>query len=439
MPGGVADGTGARIAQYRKLRGLTQRGLALRANVAYGTLTKVESGHASPQPTVVAAVARALAVDVAQLVGRPRSADDEPLVDSGLLDPLRVALDAYDLDPDEAVSPRPVGEVEADVYARARELLRDGRVGAVAAALPALLDELGALAIDPVAPGLGAAGGPAGAGAAGATGAGLVAGPADIDIDIDIDEEVGADGAARVWRAMAHAYRCAHHVASGWGYRDLAVLALDRMGRAVEQTGDPLLEALRLHEHGHEHLRAGRHHRGHTLLGRSERIARAAPPGRGRAALFGTGYLAASVHAARDGDGTAAEDYLAAAQALADEVGEIGSTFWLGFGPTSVALYRVSVLVEQERFAEAVAHAEQISVPCGWHPTRLGHHHMDVARAYAAVGDHDRALQRLAEARRITPQQVRAHPTTRVTVESLLASRRNVSEALARYARWVGV
>ena len=419
MPGGVADGTGARIAQYRKLRGLTQRGLALRANVAYGTLTKVESGHASPQPTVVAAVARALAVDVAQLVGRPRSADDEPLVDAGLLDPLRVALDAYDLDPDEAVSPRPVGEVEADVYARARELLRDGRVGTVAAALPALLDELGALAVDPVDP--------------------ADPGPADVDIYIDIDEGAGADGAARVWRTMAHAYRCAHHVASRWGYRDLAVLALDRMGRAVERTGDPLLEALRLHEHGHEHLRAGRDHRGHTLLGRSERIARAAPPGRGRAALFGTGYLAASVHAARDGDGLAAEDYLSAAQALADEVGEIDSTFWLGFGPTSVALYRVSVLVEQERFAEAAAQAEQVSVPYGWHPTRLGHHHMDVARAYAALGDHDRALQRLAEARRITPQQVRAHPTTRVTVESLLASRRNVSEALARYARWVGV
>ena len=166
------------------------------------------------------------------------------------------------------------------------------------------------------------------------------------------------------------AYRCAHHVASRWGYRDLAVLALDRMGRAVERTGDPLLEALRLHEHGHEHLRAGRHRRATRCSGGPSGSPRAAPRP-GAAALFGTGYLAASVHAARDGDGMAAEGYLAAAQALADEVGEIDSTFWLGFGPR-VALYRVSVLVEQERFAEALAQAEQVSVPCGCIPPGWG-------------------------------------------------------------------
>jgi transcriptional regulator with XRE-family HTH domain len=411
MPGGVADDTGARIAQYRKLRGLTQRGLALRASVAYGTLTKVESGHATPQPSVVAAVARALGVDVGQLVGRPRPrcADDEPLVEAELIDPLREALDAYDLDPDEAVAPRPFCEVEADVYARARELLRDGWIGAVAAALPGLLDELGALAAAPAAPA--------------APDAPAADGPGD----------------TRIWRAMAQAYRGAHHVAWRLGYRDLAVLALDRMGRAVERTGDPLLEALHQYERGHEHLRAGQHHRGHTLLGRAERIARAAPPGPGRAALFGTGYLAASVHAARDGDGEAAEDYLGAAQALADEVGEIGSTFWLGFGPTNLALHRVSVLVAQERYAEAVAQAGQVEVPSGGHPTRLAHHHMDLGRAHAALRDHDRALRCLAEARRVAPEQVRTHPMTLVTVEQLLASRRNVSEALARYARWVGV
>ena len=51
---------GQRIAQYRKLRGFTQRGLAMRANVAYGTLTKVETGHALASPAVIAAVARAL-------------------------------------------------------------------------------------------------------------------------------------------------------------------------------------------------------------------------------------------------------------------------------------------------------------------------------------------------------------------------------------------
>jgi transcriptional regulator with XRE-family HTH domain len=71
MPSIGDERTGARIATYRKLRGLTQRGLALRANVAYSTLTKIESGHSMAQPAVVAAIARALSVNVTQLTGQP--------------------------------------------------------------------------------------------------------------------------------------------------------------------------------------------------------------------------------------------------------------------------------------------------------------------------------------------------------------------------------
>lgn len=376
--------------------------MALRANVAYGTLTKVESGHAAPQPTLVSAVARALGVEASRLTGHPDAPGDAgpPVVDE-LLEPLRLALDAYDLVAD-GVAPRPLPEVEADVFARTRALMADGLVVNVAAAIPALLDELGALVADP-----------------------------GVDADSDAD--------ARAWRALAHAYRLAHHVASRWGYRDLAMIALDRMGRAAERGDEPLLEALRDHERAHEHLRAGQHHRAHVLLGRVERIAERAHPGPGRAALAGTGHLAASVHAARDGDGRAADEHLAEAAALADDAGEVDGAFWLGFGPTNVALHRVSALVALERHREAVDVARGLQLPPAWHATRLGYHHMDLGRAHAALGEHDRALRYLVEARRIAPQQTRTHPTTRETVEHLLASKRNVSEGLARYARWVGV
>jgi transcriptional regulator with XRE-family HTH domain len=395
MPAGGDDGTGARIAQYRKLRGLTQRGLALRANVAYGTLTKVESGHASPQPALVAAVARALGVDIGRLTGRTTQADGPAPVVEELLEPLRLALDAYDFGP-ETVHPRPFPVVEADVFARTRELMADGLIANVAAAVPGLLEELAVLA-------------------------------------------AADDADARVWRAMAHAYRCAHHIASRWGYRDLAMLALDRMGRAAERGGEPLLEALRDHERAHELLRAGQHHRAHVLLARAERIAERADPGAGRSALAGTGHLAASVHAARDGDERTAGDHLAEAEALAGDAGEVDSAFWLGFGPTNVALHRVSALIALERHGEAVEAARGLRLPASWHATRLGYHHMDLGRAHAALGEHDRALRSLVEARRIAPQQTRVHPTTRETVEQLLSNKRNVSEGLARYARWVGV
>lgn len=396
MPAEADDDTGARIAQYRKLRGLTQRGLAQRANVAYGTLTKVESGHAAPQPGLVAAVARALHVDVRRLVGAGHPGDDEAFDEA--LEPLRWALDSDVADhPGLAggAAPRPIEQVEADVVGRARELICDGLTDQVAAAMPALLDELAALA--------------------------------------------AAGDDPRVWRALAHAYRCAHHVASRWGYRDLAMIALDRMGMAAARGEQPLLDALRHHERAHEYLRAGQHHRGHAIQARAEYMAAAAPATPERAALVGTGHLAASVHAARDGDAAGADAHLAEAEALAGHVGDVADTFWLGFGPTNVVLHRVSSLVAQDRHGEAVSIADGLRLPRTGHATRLGYHHMDLGKAHAALGEPDKALRSLVEARRIAPQQTRSHPTTRETIEQLLASRRNVSESLARYARWVGV
>ena len=395
MPAGRDDLIGERIARYRKLRGLTQRGLAMQANVAYGTLTKVESGHAVAQPVVVAAVARVLGVSIARLTGSAGEVGPEARLDE-LVAPLRVALDAYDLGPAEDVRPRQAAQVEADVLVACREIFRDGLIEKVAADMPALLDELGA-------------------------------------------HVVGGRADDRTWRALAHAYRCVQHVASQWGFRDLAIVALDRMSWAAARGSDPLVEALREHERAHEHLRSGQHRHGHTLLSRAERLADAAPSGPGQAALAGQGHLAAAIHAARAGDPCAADDHLARADELARRVGEVPAAFWLSFGPTNVALHRVAVLIERERHREAVAVADGLDLPARWHATRLGYHHMDLARAHAALGQHDRALRALIEARRIAPQQTRVHPSARRTVEQLLAARRKVPDRLVRYARWVGV
>jgi transcriptional regulator with XRE-family HTH domain len=144
MPAGGDDTTGDRIARYRKLRGLTQRGLALRANVAYGTLTKVESGHAVAQPAVVAAVARALGIDVDRLTEAVEpGAPGGPSLDERV-EPLRDALDAYDLPADD-IEPRSVEAVAADVDAVCRRVMRDGVLAPVVGMLSGLLDELVAL------------------------------------------------------------------------------------------------------------------------------------------------------------------------------------------------------------------------------------------------------------------------------------------------------
>ena len=65
------DSIGSRVASARKFRGLTQRRLADLAHVSYSLLTKVESGHVPATPAFIAAVARALRVDIVELTGQP--------------------------------------------------------------------------------------------------------------------------------------------------------------------------------------------------------------------------------------------------------------------------------------------------------------------------------------------------------------------------------
>jgi transcriptional regulator with XRE-family HTH domain len=390
------ESTGARIAQARKLRDLTQRALAGRAHVSYSTLTKVESGHAVATPAFLAAVARALRVDVTQLTGQPYLAELRADGLEPLVEPLRATFDAYDLGASAGVEPRAVDVVEADVADCCDQVMIVGHVGDVAARLPGLLDELAAL--------------------------------------VERD-----NGDRRVWRTLALAYRAGQHVASKWGYRDLASVALDRMAWAAEQAQDPLVEALRYHERAHEHLRAGHYDRGLVLLERARSTAEQAPAGVERTTVIGQSHLATSIHAARSGDSTATDDHLAQAGELAQTTGEVLHLYGLSFGPTNALLHRVASLVERDRHDEALAVASAVSLPAGWPPTRSAHHCIDLARAHLALGQPERALEHLNRARERAPQVTRYHPTVRQTVEHLVASRRRLPPGLGRYARWLGL
>lgn len=64
-------GIGDRIAQRRKLNGLTQVQLACRAHVSVSLVRKVEQGSAPASPAFTAAVAKALRTTVAELYDQP--------------------------------------------------------------------------------------------------------------------------------------------------------------------------------------------------------------------------------------------------------------------------------------------------------------------------------------------------------------------------------
>ncbi|MCA1676648.1 MAG: helix-turn-helix transcriptional regulator [Actinobacteria bacterium] len=60
----AATGVGGRVAEERKLAGLTQQQLATRANVSISLIRAVEQGTRPVSPAFVSAVSRALNVDV---------------------------------------------------------------------------------------------------------------------------------------------------------------------------------------------------------------------------------------------------------------------------------------------------------------------------------------------------------------------------------------
>ena len=106
MPQSIEEHTGARIARARKRRHLSQRELADLSHVSYSTLTKVEQGRIPASPSVIGALARALSVPTTELTGQPYLEELQQDQLDGLINPIREALNVYDLGPDPDVAPR---------------------------------------------------------------------------------------------------------------------------------------------------------------------------------------------------------------------------------------------------------------------------------------------------------------------------------------------
>ena len=109
------ESIGRRVANHRKGRGLTQTALAQRANVSLSLLRKVEQGSRDASPALVAAVAKALGVDVSTLTGQPYDIEG-PRRDAvhAQMPNLRRALNYWDVPPAVDGPFRPAAAVLAD-------------------------------------------------------------------------------------------------------------------------------------------------------------------------------------------------------------------------------------------------------------------------------------------------------------------------------------
>ncbi|MFD7835752.1 helix-turn-helix domain-containing protein [Streptomyces sp. NPDC059761] len=388
------DHTGARMKRLRLERHLTQQAVSDLSQVPYSTYTKTEQGVIPASPHLIAAVARALRVSVDTITGQPYATELRADELDVLIRPIRQALDVYDLGTDPDITPRP-HQLLADDAEALLIAVRAGEIKQTASRLPGLIQEATTAAH-------------------------------------------AAPGHDR-WLLLASLYRTSYDVASKLGYYDLAALALARMDWAAERGSDAVFGGMYRYMRALTYLRDGEYRTGERLVDLGLRTLAQADPSREREVVTGQLHLGAAVMAGRSKDGGRAEGHLAEAERIAAGTGEAVSTHWLAFGPTNVAVHRVSVLAELDEYGQAAQTGRSVTIPADWPKSRRSHHYAELARAQMWTGDLDASFQNLLKARKSAPQQARYHQTVRETYAGLEAARRQLPDSFLSYGSWLGI
>lgn len=387
------DHTGARIKRLRLERHLTQRALSDLSTVPYSTLAKVEQGVTAASPHIIASVARALRVEVASVTGQPYVTELRADELDILIQPVREALDVFDLGADPDITPRPHALIVADAEEHL-VAVRAGEIKRVAGELAGLILE--------------------------ATTAAHIAGTRD------------------PWLTLASTYRTGYDVASKLGYADLAAIALARMDWAAQRASDAVVGAMSRYMRGLTYLRAGQYRTGERLVQVGLAALEQADASRERDVLVGQLHLGAAVMAGRAQDRSRAEGHLTEAGRIAEQTGEATRVHWLTFGPTNVDVHRVSVLAELDEYGAAAQVGRGLVIPREWPASRRSHHYAELARAQMWTGQLDDAFANLLRARKTAPQQARYHQTVRETYAGLEAAKRQLPDSFLSYGSWLG-
>lgn len=396
----MADATtiGQRIAHARKLRGLTQAELAARAPCSKSLIAQVERGHKPATPTLIAAVANALNVDVTELTGQPyrgTTARTDRIHEA--IPEIRQALAYWDIPPELDTEPRPLHELAASIE-RVRKLRMEASYVQLGALLPSLIKEL----------------------------------------TVAVHTLHGPD-LHRAFGLLSDAYTAVDSMAYKLGYMDLFALAVERMSWAAQQADDPLLRPVAAMRRSSVFLATGAWDGGLTLLDRSSRELGPDISSGPSLSVAGTIHLRAAILAARANRPGRAWDSIAEASEIAERVGRDTRDYGLLFGPTNVSIHGVAVAVELGDADEAVRRGADMTLPGDLPRERSSHHYIDLSRAWIWQGRFDKALACVTRAERLAPQRTRYHPMARETVIQLLDYQRRLPEPLRSIATRMGL
>jgi transcriptional regulator with XRE-family HTH domain len=394
-----ASAMGPRLRAIRELHDLTQAQLAARAGVSKSLISKVETGSKPGTWDLAIAVARALRVDAAALMGDLPADVKEP---SGriaaALPAIRRALATYDCPPDLIEPARPLRALVDEVDAACRMRL-NAKYVPLAESIPSLLGELSAVA-----------------------------------------HTVGGPERDQAFWLLAATYRCADAVVHKVGHLDLSANAIDRISWAAQHSGDELMVGTAMYVRAEIFFDTSAVNSGLRLItDAAEPLAARAASDVRAASVYGSLHARAAVLAAKHGNAGAARTHLSIAQAAAGVIGEDREYYYTSFGPSNCKIHEVAAMVELGDAAAALAAARDWMPPAGLPAERASHHFIDLARAQVLERDYFGAVDSLLAARRIAPQHTRSHPDAKACVETVLRLAPRRPQATLGLATWLGI
>jgi len=394
----AAGSMGERIAAYRRRRGISQAALAGLVGRSESWLSQVERGVRSvDRLSVLLDMSRVLHVDVESLIGRPWELAPNGGSEDEELGAVRRFFARYDELTGVGDQPAPKAHLRARI-ANAHKRYQAAEYKGVVGDLPSLLAEVDATRFH---------------------GGG-----------VDRHETL---------LAYVYAYVVGAKLLTKLGAPDLAMLAADRSAAASMELGSLSARGLAAYQAACASLRADRtddaEHLAVTMAAEVERGARSDDPA--SVSVAGALWLIGAVIAARRTERSSAWERLDRADRLAQLLGEDGNHLWTAFGPTNVALHRVSVAAELGDAGEALRAAGEINVDNFTEglKSRRAQLHLDLAWAQAQRKRDAEATLHLLEAEQIAPQVVHYNVVVRELVREMLArGTRSQTSALDKLA-----
>lgn len=372
---------GERVAFYRGRRGITQRMLGDLVGRSEDWVSKVERGTRNIRRVdLIAELARALRVEMGDLVGQPvlveneREGDDVPAVRDALMTPRRLSRTLF-RSQTVNVDPPPVEQ-----FARLVEHVwtdyQQGKLGRVISQLP-----------------------------------GLIGTAQDL-------EDAATPDCRKGWAVSARTHHLAATTLSKIGEADLAWIAAERAMYAADQADDPLVLASAARAGTHALLASGRFNDAVELGNTAAEWMRPQLANDDPAALslLGMLRLRTAVAAARRHDRAATTDLVARAHRAAELLGHDGNHWQTSFGPTNVELHRISTHLDLGDVDHVVRRGPGVAAT-NLPVERQVSHMIDVARALSLVAQDEEAARLLCEAEALAPYLVRHHPAVREAVK----------------------